>query len=568
MVDRFIAIRKELTSMALSSDQNHQKIERQAGKPRKRLWQSVQAFGGISLLGSSLLGSVALAQESIEVPTELASPPPDVMPEAAAPVPEVVQEAPLPAPTIAPPSDFSPELSSPPPFAEPIVEPSYAPSLAPSPEPSSEPAAPIDSSDLYSTGATSRPDKGFPSPSQPIAKPAADSKDESPTIVITDRAKPGKVIHLDGSPTTPTAVGTITPNPDPGQIPNPGSYSVGRPSANPIEAAANYLGRGLAPSFNIAANYARSIRPLPLRGNGDRQFLYPLSITSPISSVFGWRLHPIQGEWKFHSGTDFAAEEGTPVVAPISGRVSTADFVGGYGLTVALDHNANQQTLYAHLSQIFVKQGQFVKQGEVIGLVGSTGNSTGPHLHFEVRQLTEQGWIAVDPAPSLETAVAGVINLLQNKPGKPFAPNGPLPTIAVRGSLPTGTIALNLNDLTGYPGIPMQQQPVKLNTPLEKTIAELMQALQTSRSSSYAALPVAPGITPNNQPLGNQPPLNRQPSAQLPPVPASQPMVQQPMVRQGQPISALPIEQQAQPIAPQATAKIALQLPPLPKVQR
>ncbi len=511
------------------------------------MWQSIQALGGIGLLSSSLLGSVALAQEVPELPTEQATPPPpDIVPEVAAPLPEQAQEAPLPAPTIAPPSDFSPELSSPPPQLEPVIEPSEQPSSAPV-EPVS---APVDSSDLYRTGATARPtpaitpaastSKGTSSPTKVEASnPPDTTQGEGPTIVITERnSKPDGSIRLDSSPTNAAAISSPAAN--------SGNYSIGRPSANPIEAAANYLGRGLAPSFNAAAYYAKSIRPMPLRGNGDRQFLYPLSITAPISSVFGWRVHPIQGNWKFHSGTDFAAEEGTPVVAPISGRVSTADFAGGYGLAVTLDHNANQQTLYGHLSQIFVKAGQFVKQGEVIGLVGSTGNSTGPHLHFEVRQLTEQGWIAVDPAPSLETAVSGVIALLQNKPGKPFAPNGPLPTIAVKGSLPTGTIALTRNDLTGYPGIPLNQQRITLNTPLERTIAEVMQALQTSRSNSYAALPTAPVVRPMEQ----------------------QPMFQQPMV-QPQPVSALPVMgSQEQPIVRKTPATIALELPKIPKAQR
>ncbi len=127
-------------------------------------------------------------------------------------------------------------------------------------------------------------------------------------------------------------------------------------------------------------------------------FQFPLSIPAPITSPVGWRIHPISGQQRFHAGTDFGAPTGTPVVAARSGQVAIADYIGGYGATVVLDHaDYNQQTLYAHLSQILVPPGMWVEAGTVIGLVGSTGNSTGPHLHFEVRQLTNRGWIAVNP---------------------------------------------------------------------------------------------------------------------------------------------------------------------------
>ncbi|MGP1385879.1 MAG: peptidoglycan DD-metalloendopeptidase family protein [Thainema sp.] len=127
-------------------------------------------------------------------------------------------------------------------------------------------------------------------------------------------------------------------------------------------------------------------------------FQFPLSIPAPITSPVGWRIHPISGQHRFHAGTDFGAPTGTPVVAARSGQVAIADYIGGYGATVVLDHaDYNQQTLYAHLSQILVPLGTWVEAGTVIGLVGSTGNSTGPHLHFEVRQLTDRGWVAVNP---------------------------------------------------------------------------------------------------------------------------------------------------------------------------
>jgi murein DD-endopeptidase MepM/ murein hydrolase activator NlpD len=100
--------------------------------------------------------------------------------------------------------------------------------------------------------------------------------------------------------------------------------------------------------------------------------------------------------------------------------VAIADVLGGYGLAVSLEHNkGTQETLYAHLSEIFVKPGEVIKQGDVIGRVGSTGNSTGPHLHFEFRQLTEAGWVAMDPGTQLEYALAQLVKALQTAQAKP-----------------------------------------------------------------------------------------------------------------------------------------------------
>ena len=153
--------------------------------------------------------------------------------------------------------------------------------------------------------------------------------------------------------------------------------------------------------------YYRTVRPPARLGNGNIRLIFPLSIPAAISSAFGWRIHPVTGSQRFHSGTDLAAPLGTPVLAAYAGRVAIADFLGGYGLTVTVEHNkGTQQTLYAHLSEIFVKPGEWVNQGTVIGRVGSTGLSTGPHLHFEFRQLTPEGWVALDAGTQLEYALA------------------------------------------------------------------------------------------------------------------------------------------------------------------
>ncbi len=113
------------------------------------------------------------------------------------------------------------------------------------------------------------------------------------------------------------------------------------------------------------------------------KFMWP--VAGSLRSGFGWRIHPIFGVRRFHSGIDLAAPYGTLVKAGDGGQVVQAGYFGGYGYSVMLYHGGGFATWYAHLSSIRCAVGQFVERGQVIGLVGSTGWSTGPHLHFEVR---------------------------------------------------------------------------------------------------------------------------------------------------------------------------------------
>ena len=105
-----------------------------------------------------------------------------------------------------------------------------------------------------------------------------------------------------------------------------------------------------------------------------------------LSSSFGMRKHPILGFTKMHQGTDFAAPEGTPIMASGTGTVVLAKWCGGGGNCVKIKHNSTYETIYAHMKSFArgIKAGKKVKQGEIIGYVGSTGMSTGPHLHYEV----------------------------------------------------------------------------------------------------------------------------------------------------------------------------------------
>ena len=156
------------------------------------------------------------------------------------------------------------------------------------------------------------------------------------------------------------------------------------------------------------------LRPFSRVGEQNLKLVFPLAIPAPITSFFGWRTHPITGDARMHSGTDIGAPMGTPVIAALAGRVLLSDFLGGYGMTIALEHSdGTQQTLYGHLSEIFVKPGEMIQQGAVIGRVGSTGNSTGPHLHFELRQLTDAGWMAMDAGQQLETTMGDLVNALK-----------------------------------------------------------------------------------------------------------------------------------------------------------
>jgi murein DD-endopeptidase MepM/ murein hydrolase activator NlpD len=133
------------------------------------------------------------------------------------------------------------------------------------------------------------------------------------------------------------------------------------------------------PSFTGSARPALSAATI---GQLPRHF--PV-VARALTSGFGLRRHPVLGELRRHSGVDLAAPHGTPIAATADGAVMFANWSGGYGLLVALDHGGGIETRYGHMSRIAVAPGQRVRIGDLVGYVGSTGLSTGPHVHYEVR---------------------------------------------------------------------------------------------------------------------------------------------------------------------------------------
>ncbi|MFT3706319.1 MAG: M23 family metallopeptidase [Archangium sp.] len=162
----------------------------------------------------------------------------------------------------------------------------------------------------------------------------------------------------------------------------------------------------------IAERITRTLRALSLRiaksSPAERvvdphRFRWPLSEIT-VSSPYGSRVHPIAGSPQFHAGIDLEAPISTPVFATESGVVTFAEWNGGHGQQVELKHDARWSTRYSHLDVVLVKSGAVVKRGQRIGLVGETGLTTGPHLHFELRRDGDP----LDPEAFLAMPMSGV----------------------------------------------------------------------------------------------------------------------------------------------------------------
>lgn len=135
--------------------------------------------------------------------------------------------------------------------------------------------------------------------------------------------------------------------------------------------------RNRKPTFN---------QPAQVKGSGD--IIWPLG-SRRVTSPYGWRVHPIFGTSRYHSGIDVAANYGEPIWAAAGGTVIHSGWLGGYGKTIIIDHGGGLTTLYAHNSNLTLGVGATVRRGQTVAHAGSTGYSTGPHLHFEVRKYGE-----------------------------------------------------------------------------------------------------------------------------------------------------------------------------------
>jgi murein DD-endopeptidase MepM/ murein hydrolase activator NlpD len=303
---------------------------------------------------SALVGLDAVAQVPVDsTPVEVAPEPPAAIVEAA-PMPAAIESAPIEA---APPVPLQVESAE----------------------------VFIDRSD-YSLGATERETVPVEIISRDAPAPAAETNvvpaqlpiaQAAPSVQIGSLSLSNDGIGWQPQPVAPASVSVVSPG-------------------------KSYLDLGL-------------LQPLGAISQTLAKMIFPVAVPAPITSLFGWRIHPISGTQKLHTGTDIAAAMGTPVMAAMPGQVILADDMGGYGLTVAIAHeNGMRQTLYAHMSQLFVRPGDVVQQGTVIGRVGSTGASTGAHLHFELREMMPDGtWVARDAGQHLEASMGNLLRSLQ-----------------------------------------------------------------------------------------------------------------------------------------------------------
>ncbi len=138
-----------------------------------------------------------------------------------------------------------------------------------------------------------------------------------------------------------------------------------------------------AATTGITLGLTRNVTPADWLRANSAPSLWP--VEGPVTGSFGERTDPFNGEGAFHSGVDISASYGQAILAPADGIVVFADFMGGYGKAIVLDHGHGITTRYGHLANFAVSSGQYIHRGDTIGFVGLSGRSTGPHLHYEVR---------------------------------------------------------------------------------------------------------------------------------------------------------------------------------------
>lgn len=218
------------------------------------------------------------------------------------------------------------------------------------------------------------------------------------------RMRAGLAIALAATPLARVSAGDVLPAP---QLSAPVAADAVPPSARvylaqpigrvTVDRAADLVGQRMyAVRADVAGAAAVSFsRTKPIPTSALSTIAGSPLLRGRLTSAFGAARTTLSGGWRAHAGVDLAAPIGSPVSASMDGRVARAAWASGYGLLVTLEHAGGVETRYAHLSSIGVAPGQWVHRGEVIGLVGSTGHSTGPHLHYEVRQAGR----AINPLP-------------------------------------------------------------------------------------------------------------------------------------------------------------------------
>ncbi|MEO1404571.1 MAG: M23 family metallopeptidase, partial [Cyanobacteria bacterium J06635_1] len=338
------------------------KDSNRAAAPKPMLWLTrLGVLGCLSLMGAQQV----LAQTALEI----------APPEAAAPTAE---------PALAPPAAVVAPAPAPAPPPAPVV-------ITPAPEPAPEPVAtpaPVSPDTAPAPGTIALPEPiepgGVPNEIEPASIPTAeaspadfgnvliDTTDYSvgatanpniPSVVIAERSTGCKFMLQQGQ-SVPTSVCSRSPQQaasggDPrfssNVSANAPAFRVGPVSVNSSGVRVAGVPVSGITSAASRAYYNRLARPL-VNLQAREPFLFPLSMPSPITSFFGWRFHPVHGDRRFHTGTDLGAPLGTPVLATREGRVQVADFLGGYGLTVILRHEAEAvgqlESRYAHLSQL------------------------------------------------------------------------------------------------------------------------------------------------------------------------------------------------------------------------
>jgi murein DD-endopeptidase MepM/ murein hydrolase activator NlpD len=379
------------------------------------LKQGAVLVGGLSILGSGLAGIPATATPNTFV------------------VPDVAAPAPTPAKTVKP--VVRNNVRSNPTRTNTTPKTSVAPKpIRLSPRSSTTPKTQLSAPKVSSQKAPTNIESLVRQPQSTVSAPVEQGKNTyiDPTsynrnntanysapsaVILSDRngctniSQKGKLTQSSCGTTVRKSVASIRP-----RVTRATTVQASRPTTN--TKAVN----SVKPPSNIALvplpKYNRATQnyyyPQTIPQNSKTALMYPLPIAAQITSAFGWRVHPLHKTSRMHTGTDLGAPMGTPVLAAYNGEVALADELGGYGLTVVLRHvNNTQESLYAHLSEILVKPGDKIKQGTVIGRVGSTGFSTGPHLHFEWRHLTTEGWVAVDAGLHLEYALDNLMQSMQ-----------------------------------------------------------------------------------------------------------------------------------------------------------